>query len=85
MRSLFLAALLPLAAAADDSVLARVAAHAGRFGDISRQIWESPELGFHEVKSSALLRDELRANGFTIADAVAGMPTGSHPGAAASR
>jgi aminobenzoyl-glutamate utilization protein B len=76
MRILFLAALLPLAAVADDSVLVRVAAHAGRFGDISRQIWESPELGFHEVKSSALLRDELRANGFTIVDAVAGMPTG---------
>ena len=32
-------------------------------------------MGFHEQKSSALLRDELRANGFTIAEAVAGMPT----------
>jgi aminobenzoyl-glutamate utilization protein B len=78
MRPFFLLnllALLPVAAAADDSVLARVAAHSERFGAISRQIWESPELGFHELKSSALLRDELRANGFTIADAVAGMPT----------
>ena len=26
-----------------------------RFGAISRQIWENPELGFHEQKSSALL------------------------------
>ena len=64
-----------MACGADDTVLARVAAHAERFGAISRQIWESPELGFHEQTSSALLRDELRANGFTIADAVAGMPT----------
>ena len=75
MRPLFLLAFLPLAATADDTVLARVAAHSERFGAISRQIWESPELGFHELKSSALLRDELRTNGFTIADAVAGMPT----------
>jgi aminobenzoyl-glutamate utilization protein B len=60
---------------AQDGVLARVSAHAARFGAISRQIWETPELGFHERKSSALLRDELRAAGFTIADAVAGMPT----------
>jgi aminobenzoyl-glutamate utilization protein B len=70
-----LLALIPVTAKADDAVLARVEAHSARFGAISRQIWESPELGFHELKSSALLRDELRANGFTIADAVAGMPT----------
>jgi len=76
MRPLFLLSLLAATAIADDSVLARVASHADRFGAISRQIWESPELGFHENKSSALLRDELRANGFTIADAVGGMPTG---------
>jgi aminobenzoyl-glutamate utilization protein B len=75
MRPFFLLALIPLAATADDGVLARVAAHSERFGAISRQIWESPELGFYELKSSALLRDELRANGFTIADGVAGMPT----------
>ena len=75
MRSFLLLAFLALPATADDTVLARVAAHSERFGAVSRQIWESPELGFHELKSSALLRDELRANGFTIADAVAGMPT----------
>lgn len=58
-----------------DPVLDRVTAHAERLGTISRQIWETPELGFHEQKSSALLRDELKAGGFTIQDAVAGMPT----------
>ena len=60
---------------AQDPVLARVAAHSDRFGTISRQIWESPELGFREAKSSALLRDELRSAGFVIQDGVAGMPT----------
>ncbi len=66
-----LTAVLP----AQDGVLSRVAAHADRFGSISRQIWESPETGFYEQKSSALLRDELRAAGFRIQDGVAGMPT----------
>src|SRR5580698_7324042 len=60
---------------AADSVLTRVAAHADRFGAISRQIWETPELGFHETKSSALLQQELRANGFDVKIGVAGMST----------
>ena len=67
---LLLAAGLPAA-----DVLTRVAAHADRFGAVSRQIWESPELGFHESKSSALLQQELRANGFTVEAGVGGMPT----------
>jgi aminobenzoyl-glutamate utilization protein B len=61
---------------AADGVLDRVAAHADRFGQISREIWENPELGFHETKSSALLEQELKANGFTVRTGVAGMPTG---------
>src|SRR5437588_10666829 len=75
MRLICFFLLITSGAMADDGVLARVAAHVERFGAISRQIWENPELGFHEQKSSALLRDELRASGFTIADQVAGMPT----------
>lgn len=60
---------------AADSVLDHVAAHTDRFGAISRQIWETPELGFHENKSSTLLQQELRANGFQVQSGVAGMPT----------
>jgi len=60
---------------AADDVLTRVAAHAERFGAVSRQIWETPELGYHEQKSSALLQQELRANGFQVEAGVAGMPT----------
>lgn len=71
--ALLLAAAGTLASA--DDVLSRVAAHADRFGALSRQIWENPELGFHENKSSALLQQELRADGFTVASGVAGMPT----------
>ncbi len=76
-RAFLLAATAALLSAADsDSVLARVAAHADRFGNVSRQIWETPELGFHENKSSSLLQAELRANGFQVVANVAGMPTG---------
>ena len=61
---------------AADTVLERVAQHADRFGAISRQIWETPELGFHETKGSPLLQQELRTNGFDVRAGVAGMPTG---------
>ena len=62
-------------AMAQEGVAARVEARAGRFGDISRQIWEQAEVGFQETRSSAILRDELEKNGFRIDDGVAGMPT----------
>ncbi len=67
--------LLSVAAIRAADVLDRVAAHADQFGKISRQIWESPELGFHENKSSALLQDALKANGFEVRAGVANMPT----------
>ncbi|HXK04230.1 MAG TPA: amidohydrolase [Verrucomicrobiae bacterium] len=70
---LLLSTALTLSAA--DDVLTRVAAHADRFGAVSRQIWETPELGFHENRSSVLLQQELKANGFTVKADLAGMPT----------
>jgi len=75
MHSLILviASAAPILAA--DDVLTHVAAHADRFGAISRQIWENPELGFHENRSSALLQQELKANGFAVKADLAGMPT----------
>ena len=75
MRPILVFLLATGCVSAADNVLARVAAHADRFGAISRQIWETPELGFHETKSSTLLQQELRANGFDVTSGVAGMPT----------
>jgi aminobenzoyl-glutamate utilization protein B len=76
-RPLLLIATTTLLSAADnDSVLVRVAAHADHFGNVSRQIWETPELGFHENKSSTLLQNELRSNGFQVQAGVAQMSTG---------
>jgi aminobenzoyl-glutamate utilization protein B len=71
LAALAFSMLLPAA----DDVVTRVEAHAERFGAVSRQIWETPELGFHETKSSTLLQKELRANGFDVKAGLAGMPT----------
>ncbi|HEY3443309.1 MAG TPA: amidohydrolase [Paludibaculum sp.] len=57
------------------AVLRGVEALSPRFDKISRQIWENPELGWREYKSSALLKEELRAAGFRITDNVASLPT----------
>ena len=45
------------------------------FQELSDRIWESPELGLHEVKSSAVLADALEADGFEVERGVAWMPT----------
>ena len=39
------------------------------------QIWDFAEVGYKEEKSTALLQQTLKENGFTIESGVAGMPT----------
>ena len=46
-----------------------------RFGRIADSIWSFAELGLQEHKSSALLIDTLRREGFTVETGLAGMPT----------
>lgn len=58
-----------------DPVLKAVEERAERFGEVSRLIWEQPEIGYQEVRSAALLRDELKAAGFRITENVANIPT----------
>ena len=60
---------------AAEDILSHVAAHAEKLGLISHQIWENPELGYHENKSSNLLQQELKANGFDLKTGVAGITT----------
>lgn len=45
------------------------------FTDVSKSIFENPELGMQEYRSAGLLKDLLRVNGFTVEEGVAGMPT----------
>ncbi len=42
---------------------------------IAVQIWDYAEVGYKEYKSSALLQQTLKDNGFTVEAGVAGMPT----------
>lgn len=45
------------------------------YASLSKQIWNFAELGFQEEKSSRLLEDKLKQEGFEIKKGVAGIPT----------
>ncbi len=64
-----------LSAANQAKVLANVQAYAPRMSEVALKIWEMPELGYLETKTTALLQSELKKAGFTIEAGVAGMPT----------
>ena len=49
--------------------------YAPRISDVALKIWASPELGYQETKTTALLQDELRNAGFAVEAGVAGIPT----------
>jgi aminobenzoyl-glutamate utilization protein B len=60
----------------DQATLIRsVDAYTPRISEVALKIWASPELGYQETKTTALLQDELRNAGFAIEAGVAGMPT----------
>ena len=56
-------------------VLQLVEEHSAHFSATSKTIWEYAELGYHEEKSSSLLRRELEAAGFRVQSTVADEPT----------
>jgi aminobenzoyl-glutamate utilization protein B len=64
-----------LAASNTAPMLAGIDAASARYADVARQIWQFAEVGYQEVKSSALLQSELSAAGFTVKPGVAGEPT----------
>src|ERR1035438_9847861 len=72
---LLLFAATPLLADDKSALLQTMDTRAAHYGDVSRRIWEFAELGFQENQSAGLLKSELRAAGFTLAENVAGMPT----------
>ncbi|MFH0848527.1 MAG: M20 family metallopeptidase [archaeon] len=46
-----------------------------RFFEISRFMYDNPEIGYSEVKASQLLSTELEKHGFRVVRGVAGLPT----------
>lgn len=69
--------LFAFSAFADDraDVLKTMDTQSDRWGKVSRQIWEFAEVGYKEVKSSNLLKAELKEAGFRIQDNVGAIPT----------
>lgn len=58
-----------------EDVLVRIDETKGLYEDIALKIWSYAEVGYQETRSTALLQERLRAEGFTIEAGVAGMPT----------
>lgn len=60
---------------AHESVIKEINQKEKQYGLLSKQIWTFAEVGYQEVKSSAILQDQLRKEGFKVQSAVADMPT----------
>lgn len=45
------------------------------YKEVAMKIWDYAEVGYKEVKSSALLQEELKGQGFRVEAGVAGIPT----------
>src|ERR1700757_2157344 len=61
--------------AAHKEVAQLVDEKAANFKQVSQQIWNYAELGYHEEKSSALLQVQLKDAGFSVEAGVADEPT----------
>ncbi|NVD28655.1 amidohydrolase [Parasphingorhabdus flavimaris] len=74
-----LAALPAMAQAQQTDVMsdisALVDARSAESAKTARKLWEWAEVGYQEQKSSGLLQQSLKANGFKITDGVADIPT----------
>ncbi|HEV7348228.1 amidohydrolase [Telluribacter sp.] len=64
-----------LGQAPTESVLKELRQNEMKYGDAAQQIWNFAEVGYQEEKSSALLQNMLRQEGFTVQAGVAGIPT----------
>src|SRR5215813_12616790 len=58
-----------------DAVLQSIESRRSAYADVAKQIWAFAEVGYQEVKSSALLQQQLKAAGFTVRAGVADIPT----------
>ena len=61
--------------AQEKEVLTKLDAKADFYGDLARQIWSNPELGYLETNSSKLLQKTLSDAGFKVTAGVASIPT----------
>ncbi len=71
----FLSALALAAQPTKPEVLKRMDETKSAYEDIALKIWSYAEVGYHETKSSALLQEQLKKEGFDVQAGVAGIPT----------
>src|SRR5688500_3387776 len=57
------------------TVMAYIDAKATLYSDVALKIWSFAEVGYQETRSSALLQEQLKAEGFTVTAGVAEIPT----------
>ncbi len=57
------------------SALESVAAHTPEILDVNQSLWRYAEVGLQEHRSSSLLIEKLKAEGFTVEEGVADIPT----------
>ncbi len=80
-RKILLPALLAFAtpicagAAEPDDVMRFVDSRYEQTAALARDLWEFAEVGYQEVKSSALIKETLASEGFEIESGIAGIPT----------
>ena len=72
---LFLLTLLSYAQKGVDKAIGGIEKQQSEYADMAMKIWNLAEVGYQEVESSKLLKENLRAEGFTIEESVAGIPT----------
>lgn len=58
-----------------DQVVAAIEAKRAQYTGVAQRIWGFAEVGYQEVKSSALLQEQLTGAGFTVQSSVAEIPT----------
>ena len=67
---------LPLCAQVNKTeALSQIDANKATYEQIALKIWDYAEIGYREVKSSGLLQEQLKKEGFSVEAGVAGMPT----------
>lgn len=59
----------------DTRLMAAIDAKGAHYSELAKQIWSFAEVGYQEVKSSALLASELETAGFKVTRGVVGIPT----------
>lgn len=57
------------------ALLSKIDARQGEIAEVAGALWDYAEVGYREEKSSGLLKDRLRAEGFSLKEGVAGIPT----------